>query len=147
MSIQLHVCSHSPRRRDLLIEHDVPFNLIDNLLLDEPKIAQQESIEDYVIRLAKLKVMASKQKFEGLILGADTIVHFNQTIFGKPDSVDSAIATLQRLNGQSHQVISAAVVLNTVSGEFYQMVDTATVHFHKCKTDAIVQYVRELPNG
>ena len=52
--------------------------------------------------------------------GADTIVHFNQTIFGKPDSVDSAIATLQRLNGQSHQVISAAVVLNTVSGEFYQ---------------------------
>ena len=43
---------------------------------------------------------------DDMVLGVDTLVSFEGEIFGKPDTMEEALAMLQRLNGRAHEVYS-----------------------------------------
>lgn len=48
---------------------------------------------------------------DSCVIGADTVVALDQTLFGKPGNRHEALTTLKKLQGQTHQVITGFAVL------------------------------------
>ena len=119
---RIYLASQSPRRRELLKQIGVNFEMLllrsdprRNVDVDETPFAQ-ESPEDYVRRICAAKAKAG---WNGLnlrnlpafpVLAADTSVILEGRIIGKPRDRDEAAAMLRQLSGQQHQVLSAVAV-------------------------------------
>ncbi|WP_019212381.1 Maf family protein [Yersinia massiliensis] len=103
----LYLASGSPRRRELLALLDVPFEVLKTEV--EEQRQQEESAQEYVLRLAQDKaragVMVAPQDLP--VLGADTIVVLNGQVLEKPRDAEHAQQILSALSGQQHQVITA----------------------------------------
>ena len=107
MSPSLYLASASPRRRELLSQLEVPFELI------LPEVEEQrqpsETAVDYVQRLARDKAIAgAAMAREPLpVLAGDTIVVLDGDVLEKPTDKADGLAMLRRLSGRSHQVMTA----------------------------------------
>jgi len=146
----IYLASKSPRRRELLKQIGVQYEL---LLMRElaPRVDVDESPlygespHAYVERVAKakahtaLKVLRERKLTPRPILTADTTVTFDGEILGKPIDRDDAVRTLKRLAGQTHQVLTA-VMLITGDGDYHALT-TSFVTFSPLSEDQIRQYV------
>lgn len=107
MSIVL--ASQSPRRKELL-QMIVPEFLVCPADIDESQLPG-EPPEQYVLRIARLKAhKISQSNPQAIVIASDTIVTFEQTIYGKPATLAEARATLQTLSGQTHLVYTSVVL-------------------------------------
>ena len=115
--LQICLASQSPRRRELLQQLGVNFEV---LQVDVDETMQHgESPVDYAERLALEKARAGRevQAADGHlpVLGADTIVVVpgvvaSASVLGKPADRQQAIEMLQLLSGNTHRVISAVAM-------------------------------------
>lgn len=110
---QVYLASSSPRRRELLTQLGVSFEVVDQ---DIPEVrAESESPEQYVKRLALEKARAGLDALGetsvGPVLGSDTAVVVDDDVLGKPADKAHAIDMLQRLSGRQHRVLSAVAVV------------------------------------
>jgi septum formation protein len=109
----LFLASQSPRRRELLNQLGVEFQVVAGPDIDESAFGR-ESPRDYVERMVREKcaaVLAREPLRSGdCILVADTTVTFDDHILGKPESREDAIRMLTMLSGRSHQVITGLAV-------------------------------------
>ena len=107
----LYLASGSPRRRELLTQIGVPFQLL-KVNVDE-SLRLGEAPLEYVQRLAAEKARAGFEVVlhDGLasapVLGADTSVVIDGMILGKPANRRESIDILLALSGRSHDVITA----------------------------------------
>ena len=116
----VYLASQSPRRRQLLAQIGVQYEL----LLASPE-EDSEALETvmpgelpltYVKRVTQLKLDAavSRMKHRGLsnapILCADTTVALGRHILGKPEDAKDALRMLKMLSGQTHRVLTAVAV-------------------------------------
>ncbi len=105
----LYLASQSPRRKQLLEQLGVAFEL---LHVGVPEVrAAGETPEDYVNRVARAKAMAGLDSIRArdpnaLVLGADTEVVLDDRVFGKPRDIEDAMEMLRALSGRTHRVIS-----------------------------------------
>lgn len=119
---RLYLASQSPRRRELLKQIGVNFEMLllrsdprRNLEVDETPLAD-ELAENYVRRISQAKAEAGFDvlKLRNLpvfpVLAADTTVTLDGRILGKPDSAEHAIDMLRQLSGREHQVLSAVAI-------------------------------------
>ncbi len=119
---EIYLASKSPRRLELLQQMGIACKTVllreDGVRsrdLDETPLAS-ENPYIYVERMAKMKaeigVLRARQR--GLpimpMLGADTIVVFNGTIFGKPADPADAKRMLKLLSGTTHEVLTGVAV-------------------------------------
>jgi septum formation protein len=107
----LILASSSPRRRELLAQLGVPFEVV-AVEVDESCRAG-EAPEEYVVRLALEKARAGAAARKGaapLALGADTVVVLDGEILQKPAGRDEALAMLARLSGRTHRVLSGVAL-------------------------------------
>ncbi len=119
----VYLASQSPRRRQLLEQLDIAYEL----LLPDPD-EDAESLEmvlphelplNYVQRVTQLKLDAAlaRRKHRGLpaapILCSDTSVALGRSILGKPQDSADAARILQRLSGKTHTVLTAVAVGTT----------------------------------
>ncbi len=120
---QLLLASASPRRSDLLEQIGVSFSVL-AVDIDESR-REGESPVDYVSRLAVEKAQAGFSRQEGQLpsLGADTIVVFDDQIFGKPRDQKQAEEMLLALSGKVHSVYTA-VALNNGTHSAMAIVET-----------------------
>lgn len=103
------LASQSPRRKELLTQLGVDFDII-SCDVDE-SIHPDENPKDYVLRVAIEKAEAGLKKFPSeKILGADTIVVLNAEIFLKPTDKTDHINMLRKLSGQTHHVLTAVAL-------------------------------------
>jgi septum formation protein len=107
------LASGSPRRRDLLAEANIEFDI---RVSDIPEFALPEEIpSDYATRLATEKALAVALEIgpdpARWVLGADTIVVLAGDILEKPRDPDHAVEMLQRLVGNRHQVITGIALV------------------------------------
>lgn len=107
MPSSIYLASQSPRRRELLTQIGIEYELLSNDIDETPLDNEQAS--DYVQRLAIEKAragqtLATKNK---PVLGADTIVVVDKTLLGKPRDKQEAIAMLLSLSNRTHQVMTA----------------------------------------
>lgn len=118
---QIYLASASPRRRILLEQIGVRFDLI-SLDLEEDRLAD-EAPEAYVGRVALDKARAGWQALDNRparpVLGADTAVVLDGDVLGKPQDQAHARAMLEALSGRTHEVLSAVAV---VAGEREEVV-------------------------
>jgi septum formation protein len=119
---RIYLASRSPRRRELLKQIGVPFELLllrEDLRrgadVDETPLPE-ESPGVYVLRIAGAKAeMAVRQiAYRALpqkpVLAADTTVVFDGEIVGKPEDVEHAARILRALSGREHQVLTAVAI-------------------------------------
>ncbi|WP_295748328.1 nucleoside triphosphate pyrophosphatase [Undibacterium sp.] len=119
---KIYLASKSPRRRELLRQIGIDFELL--LLRDTlprgPDVSEiilpGELPEIYVARVTQEKASAAWKLMQMRrlplrpVLAADTTVVLGQQILGKPASQTEAIAMLRQLSGQTHQVLTSLAV-------------------------------------
>lgn len=118
----IYLASRSPRRRELLQQIGVTFELV--LLregagrsadIDETP-HQGERADDYVLRVtgdkarAAARIIAARRAVLRTVLAADTTVVCDDNILGKPANADEAAHMLGRLAGRAHRVLTAVAV-------------------------------------
>lgn len=104
--MDLLLASKSPRRRELLQQIGVSFEVLD-VNVPERRDAHERP-EQYVQRLAAQKSRAGTVlRADVPVLGADTIVVCAERILEKPRDQTDAQAMLTQLSGATHQVYTA----------------------------------------
>jgi len=110
----IYLASGSPRRRELLAQLGVSFEL---LVTDiDESLQPDETGEPYVRRMASNKARAALAQLSGRrapVLGADTAVVVDRHILGKPEDKEAAAAMLRRLSGRTHDVLSAVAIVDS----------------------------------
>ena len=119
---EIYLASRSPRRLELLQQMGIACKTV---LLREETNRQRDVDETplssenpyiYVERMAKMKaeigVLRARQRALPAmpLLGADTIVVFNGTIFGKPADQADARRMLKLLSGTQHEVLTGVAI-------------------------------------
>lgn len=144
--ITLYLASQSPRRRELLTQVGISFESL-NIDVDETS-KENESAEDYVVRLAKEKALAGwiVEKQRNIpVLGSDTAVVINGIILGKPEDDADAIRMLNLLSGKTHQVMTAVALAlpreNSSQPELCSVISVSEVTFKVLSPSEIEQYV------
>lgn len=121
---KLVLASASPRRKELLIQLGVSFE-IDPADIDETPV-YSEAPADYVRRMAHSKaVCVSERQLQPgrIVLAADTTVVIDDIILGKPENLTDGQRILNKLSGKTHVVMSA-ICLNTMNTSTTVLVET-----------------------
>ncbi len=123
MTDLVYLASQSPRRRELLAQMGIRFEL----LLPGPgedaegleRVLPNEAPKTYVKRVTRLKLEAARERLrlraEGwdataCILCADTTVALGRDILGKPADQGDAAKMIRRLSGRTHRVLTAIAI-------------------------------------
>ena len=103
------LASVSARRRELLAQIGVP-HVVSAADIDEA-LLPGESAADYVVRMARAKALAVRERGMALpVLAADTTVVVDEIVCGKPADEGESLAMLERLSGRTHQVLTAVAL-------------------------------------
>ena len=136
---KIYLASKSPRRRELLRQVGVEFEL---LLLrensargpDVPELVQSgEAPLAYVERVTREKAetasatMLSRRLRVRPVLTADTTVTLDGRILGKPEGDTEALEMLRLLSGRTHQVLTSVALKHL--DDFWQVTHTSDVTF------------------
>lgn len=147
---KIYLASKSPRRRALLRQIGVDFEL---LLLREhtergPDVSEEvfanEQPTAYVERVTMekaafaLKTMQWRKLPTRPILSADTTVTIDSRILGKPANAAEAAQMLQQLSGRTHQVLTSVVVIHEL--QFWQVTNASEVTFQTLSDNMIRTY-------
>ncbi|MEI8207779.1 MAG: Maf family protein [Methylococcales bacterium] len=137
MAIQLILASASPRRKELLDQINVRYQVYP-VDLDETPLPNEKPLA-YVQRLAAEKSAAcvAALKTELPVLAADTSVILGDMIMGKPQNQNDAIEMLTQLSGNTHQVYSA---ISLRGREHSQAVSITEVTFRRLTEREIISY-------
>lgn len=107
---RLVLASESPRRIELLRSLGLAFEVVPSGIEEGDDPEKEPST--LVARRAQEKAQAvSSLDPKSWVLSADTIVVLQDTIFGKPESTEAAVAMLQRLSGQAHHVFTGLCLM------------------------------------
>lgn len=120
---RIYLASKSPRRRDLLRQIGVNFDVLtfragergEDADVDETPLPG-EAVERYVERLALAKAQAGMRRvlwrklLPHPVLAADTTLEVDGEIVGKPHDAAEAHAILERLSGRRHRVLTAVAM-------------------------------------
>lgn len=126
------LASASPRRRELLTQAGFSYEVIPSDI--EEKITQTLPW-DVVMELAHQKAwdvyqnhMLSDDKTDCIVIGADTIVSYQDEILGKPSDSEEAYQMLSMLSDCTHQVYTGVSLVVSRNGQvnihdFYEKTD------------------------
>jgi septum formation protein len=134
----LVLASASPRRRELLSNARIPFE-VQPAHINEDRLPN-EAAKDYTERLAREKAQAIAQRQpKDPVLGADTVVVIDNQILGKPADVADAARMLRLLSGRNHQVITGVCL--TIDGRHSVASETALVTMSEISDKEIAAYI------
>lgn len=148
---RIYLASQSPRRRELLTQIGVRFDL---LLFRTGARADPETNEDplpgeavdaYALRVAAAKarhgasLLALRRLPPRPVLAADTTLDVDGEIIGKPRDDAEATSILERLSGQTHRVLTAIAVATPERLE--TRLSVSEVRFRPLSADEIRRYV------
>jgi len=148
---RIYLASRSPRRRELLGQIGVRFDLL--LFRAAPREDAEvneawlpgETPEAYVQRVARAKaefaagLLAHRRILARPVLAADTTLDLDGEVIGKPRDEADAAAILARLSGRRHRVLTAIAMARDDRVE--HRLSISVVHFRELSTDEIRRYV------
>jgi septum formation protein len=134
----LVLASRSPRRSELLRAAGFEFTV--RVADVDESVAQHESPECYVQRLAEQKALAVELRPGEIILGADTTVALKNEILGKPQDESHAREMLEKLSGKCHSVFTGVCLRS--AQRIHTSVSRTRVWFDTLEPSEIETYVR-----
>ena len=148
---RIYLASQSPRRRELLKQIGIGFEMLllrsdprRKIDVDESPLGSEDPV-DYVQRICRTKAEAAcdallARNLRPLpVLAADTTVTVDNKILGKPRDREDAVAMLQLLSGRQHKVLSAIAV--AAGDRIETRLSTTTVTFATLSEERIHRYV------
>ncbi|CZF78397.1 Maf family protein [Grimontia marina] len=136
--LQLYLASASPRRKALLEQLSVQFEI---LRVDvEEQRQPNEQAADYVRRLSfdKAKAGVDIAPEDLPVLGSDTIVVCDGEVLEKPTDLDVSRAMLRQLSDRQHQVMTAVTLADR--NHFLTTLVTTNVWFKPLSDKEIEAY-------
>ena len=140
---QIYLASRSPRRRQLLKQIGVNFEMRPVSIDEAPE--KGETPADYVCRMARVKAELGWQRLiqRGLplrpLLAAATVVVFRGKIIGKPDNLVHGRKMLSTLSGQTHKVLTAVAVI--AKNKIQESLSVTTIRFRDISQSEITNYL------
>lgn len=135
------LASASPRRRDLLRDAGLAFEIIP--AHTEEVVAATP--HDTVLGNARTKAQAiARQRPDALVLGVDTEVWFRERVLGKPADMDDALRMIRELNGRTHEVYSGVCLAWDAGASERAFVEVTRVHFHQRTDDELRAYLARI---
>jgi len=148
---QIYLASRSPRRRELLKQIGIAFEVL--ILREHPargpdvdeSLHPGESPDDYVRRVCCAKADAGWNRVEQRalrrfpVLGADTLVCVDEHILGKPTDRADAARMLGALSGREHRVLTALALKYEARCEV--VVSDSRVRFCELSESEIAAYI------
>ncbi len=102
---------------------------------------------DLVKYLSRLKAEAvAKDCLDSLVIGMDTVVHFEGKVLEKPQSYKEAFERLKKYSsGGMQELFTGITMINTKTGKISQRVVVSGVRFREISEKEIRQYLKEDP--
>ncbi|WP_428622740.1 Maf family protein [Sedimenticola sp.] len=139
MRPSIYLASHSPRRRELLMQIGVHHTVIGVTVDETPR--PHEAPAEYVIRMALEKARAGRQATSQRtplpVMGSDTAVVVNQRILGKPRDRQDAIEMLMQLSDTCHKVLSGVALIGQKEET---RLSVSQVHFRAISEEEAIAY-------
>ena len=139
---KLLLVSKSPRRAQLLQLAGFDFEV--RATDADENILPQWKTEEVAEQLAKKKAQEAYKQFqptnETVLLAADTVVIFENKIFGKPTDETDALSMLETLSGKWHAVITGVCIRNGDTEISFS--DSAKVFFRTLEKDELLFYIK-----
>lgn len=135
------LASSSPRRRELLERYNL------NPTIFKPEVEEKEAIGENPIQIAmslafeKAYWVSEKFNDDEIIIGADTIVVYDNEILGKPRDTKDAFRTLNLLSGKTHFVITGLSIIKANSSLKIVDYEKTKVKFRKLSEGQINRYI------
>ncbi|MGN0276300.1 MAG: Maf family protein [Hominisplanchenecus sp.] len=133
--MKIILASASPRRRELLEQAGIPFEIL--IGSTQEKITKErpcDIVEE--LSLSKAQGVASAVAADAVVIGADTIVAKDQEILGKPKDAADAFRMLSMLQGDRHQVYTGVTLIVKKDGS------SRVISFHE-RTDVFMAAMDE----
>ncbi len=113
MRPQFVLASASPARRKLLTDAGISvYACPSNFNEDQVQLRDPAAL---VNELARCKAESIAPQFQdALVLGCDSVLAFNGTIYGKPESPKAAIARWQQMRGQVGELFTGHALIDTI---------------------------------
>lgn len=133
--------SHSPRRRKILKELGLKFEVVKN------PHRGPENIRNFFYPFDIVR--ETFNKFNGLrvqegeaLIACDTIVVYNFSVFGKPKNKAQAVSFLRKLSGKKHYVLSCVAIQAKHNGIVQKIsaVEKTAVYFRRLSEAEIAAY-------
>ena len=137
MPLSLILASSSPRRKELLTQVGIPFEI------SVPEVDEQCALPgpDAVRALSRRKAEAAARMNPGrYVLAADTLVCIHGQTLGKPRDPEDAKRMLRLLSGNTHQVYTGVTVISP-DGSTRTDTDASGVTFDPLTEEMISAYV------
>jgi MAF protein len=123
---RLILASASPRRRELLGQLGLPFEVVVAAVTEHEEPSTHP--RTMVAHNAALKAdWVAGQNPEAWVLGADTTVFIDDTVLNKPRDAAQARAMLRRLSGRTHTVLTGLALRHGASGYSAEAGETSEV--------------------
>ena len=147
---KIYLASKSPRRRELLRQIGIEFEI---LMLREGDVRDGavseivlpgEASEDYVARVAREKAESGagavlwRKLPQRPVLASDTTVTLDGLILGKPANMEDAVSTLKLLSGRTHQVLTSVAVM--ANGQMFEAMQRSEVTFGELSEHTLRAY-------
>jgi septum formation protein len=110
------LASASRRREDLLAQVGVQCEVVPSEI-DENVDAPDPGALVETLSCAKAEDVAQKQDGDFVVIGADTVVVKEGSVYGKPSSEEEARQMLSSLQGDRHEVYTGVTLISVSGGE------------------------------
>lgn len=135
------LASNSPRRKKLLEKAGIKFEIIP-ANIDET-IDVDLIPDEFVRKLSYEKAKSVAKKFQdAIVIGADTIVVFEDEILGKPKDKKHAKEMLLKLSGKKNYVITAFTIIDTKNKKTITYAQKGTVFMKRLTENQIEGYIK-----
>jgi septum formation protein len=136
----IYLASSSPRRQQILKDLGLTFTVSPPVNFKEKLNGTEPEVLVCHNALGKAMEVAGKYK-DSVIIGCDTIIMFDNEIFGKPLIPDNAYMMLKKLSGNCHRVFSGLAVIDTQIYKELVGYERAEVKFKELSEKEINDYV------
>lgn len=139
---KIYLASQSPRRRALLADMDIDFEVVKTDVDEtyDPSLEPSQVVQ-YLSKLKLTPINFSQYDPKTIFIACDTIVVMNGQILGKPKDSEEAMQMVRALSGRTHLVYSGL----TVATPKRTLTDfrTSAVTFAELSEEEIEYYVRK----
>ena len=137
----LILASNSPRRKELITEYITSDFLVIPSHVDE-KYNQSLSIKENILAISKAKGMDIFLSHPSdVVISSDTMVVFNNKVYGKPKNLDDARRMLNELSDNEHMVMTAYHIFK--GDKVISRIVKSYVKFKPLSCDFINKYISE----
>jgi septum formation protein len=146
--MKIILASKSGVRKQILDKHNIDSEVIvSNVDEDEIKqslLAEGANPLSISKNLAEIKsIKVSNKVPDKLVLGADSVISFNEELINKPNSREEAFKILKKLNNSKHYIISS-VCISKKRAMVWNHSDSSELKMKNLKDEELLKYLSKI---